>query len=230
MNPHSDFLPSILPADPMPLAVSWLKDAWDGQVQPNPNAMVLATVDGRGMPSARVVLCKEIVADPGYALFYTNYDSRKGRALAEHPRAAAVLYWDKMHRQLRIEGPVLKSPPAESDAYFASRQWQRRIGAWASQQSQPVGSRAALLEAVEAAAARFGARSPAATSGDEAGAGLVIPRPPHWGGYRLWVESIELWMGGDHRIHDRARWTRALTRADEHSFSGGRWSATRLHP
>jgi pyridoxamine 5'-phosphate oxidase len=219
-----------LPADPMAVAAVWLEEAWERRVQPNPDAMVLATVDAQARPSARVVLCKEIVADPGYALFYTNYASRKGREIAEHPRAAAVMHWDLLQRQLRIEGPVLKSPPEESDAYFATRPWQRRVGAWASEQSQPVESRAALLAAVAATAARFGAPELNADATEDAERGVSVPRPPHWGGYRLWAESIELWVQGKYRIHDRARWTRTLRRVDEHSFASGAWTVTRLQP
>jgi len=258
---HNEFLPDPLPTDPLIIAASWLKEAWDQRVQPNPNAMTVATVGAQNRPSVRIVLCKDIVADPGYALFYTNYNSRKGKEIGEHPRAAAVLFWDSMHRQLRIEGPIAKSPPEESDAYFASRPWQRRIGAWASQQSQPVESRAALLETVAKTAMQFGApasaaeagavagsaasRSPPATKpqgngrrgsvdpvilSDEAGKDIPVERPPHWGGYRLWAESVELWVEGEYRIHDRARWTRPLRRVGEHMFEGGHWTATRLQP
>lgn len=200
----------------MNTARAWLEEAWNKRVQPNPDAMVIATVNSRGEPSARVVLCKAIVAEPGYLVFYTNYQSRKGQELGEHPRAAAVLFWDALHRQLRIEGPVLRSPASESDGYFASRPRERQVGAWASQQSQPVASRPALLAAVEQTSARF-AQPP-------------VPRPPHWGGFRLWAQSVELWVEGEGRIHDRARWTRDLRRTDEHTFAGGGWSATRLQP
>lgn len=228
----SQTLPERLPADPMPMAAAWLAEAWERRVQPNPDAMVLATVDGAGRPSARVVLCKQIVADPGFLLFHTNYGSRKGRELAVNPRAAAVLHWDALHRQLRIEGLIVKALPEESDAYFATRPWQRRVGAWASQQSEPVASRAVLLEAVRKAAARLGTPDVLGPSEPEAEAGrtIEVPRPPHWGGYRLWAEAVELWMEGAYRIHDRARWTRALTPAGEHDFAVGRWTATRLQP
>jgi pyridoxamine 5'-phosphate oxidase len=199
----------------MTMAQAWFQEAWDRRVQPNPDAMVIATAGEQGAPSARVVLCKQIVADPGYLVFFTNYHSRKGLELGAHPRAAAVLFWDALHRQLRVEGPVVQSPDGESDEYFASRPRQRRVGAWASQQSQPVESRLALNAAVAQAEARF--------SGSEA------PRPPHWGGYRLWAESVELWVEGNDRIHDRAHWTRRLDAAPG-GFTGGPWSVTRLQP
>ena len=227
-----ELLPDRLPADPMPIAAAWLAEAWQQRVQRNPDAMVLATVDDRGRPSARVVLCKEIVAIAGYLLFYTNYNSRKGREIAARPRGAAVMHWDKLHRQLRIEGPIVKALPAESDAYFATRTWQRRVGAWASQQSEPVDSRAQLLDAVRKVEARFDTPDAMAPSepADDFSRDVSVPRPPHWGGYRLWAETVELWVEGEYRIHDRARWSRLLTPASEHDFVAGSWTATRLQP
>src|SRR5262245_24401106 len=124
MKLPAQLLPDPLPDDPMPLAADWLAEAWQQRTQPNPDAMVLATSDTDGRPSARVVLCKRIVTTPGYLLFYTNYRSRKGRELANNARAAGVLHWDALHRQLRVEGRVVKATDAESDAYFATRAWQ----------------------------------------------------------------------------------------------------------
>ena len=226
MSHHTELLPDPLPAQPLVIANRWLADSWKLRQQPNPNAMVIATVDPGGKPSARVVLCKDIVPEPGYLVFYTNYLSRKGRQLAENPRAAAVIHWDALHRQVRVEGPVVKAPEADSDDYFASRPWQSRLGAWASAQSEPIGSREELQAAVADAAKRFGTPPPEAT-GDE---NVVVPRPPHWGGYRLWAESVELWVEGDARIHDRARWTRSLTMRSDGSVDAGPWTATRLQP
>ena len=133
-----------------------------------------------------------------------------------------------MHRQARIEGPVLQSPPAESDAYFASRPWQSRLGAWASRQSEPTESRAALEQALASTAQRFAAPLPDRT--DESGPfDGQIARPPHWGGYRLWAESIELWIEGDARIHDRLLWKRSL-RPRAETLEAGPWTVTRLQP
>jgi pyridoxamine 5'-phosphate oxidase len=227
MSHHTELLPDPLPAQPLVIVNRWLADSWKLRQQPNPNAMVIATVDPDGQPSARVVLCKEIVPEPGYLVFYTNYLSRKGRQLTENPRAAAVIHWDAMHRQVRVEGPVVKAPEADSDAYFASRPWQSRLGAWASVQSEPIGSREALQAAVADAAKRFGTPPPDATSDD---GNVVVPRPPHWGGFRLWAESVELWVEGEARIHDRARWTRSLTRRADGMMDPGPWTSTRLQP
>src|SRR5882672_1019797 len=229
MNASVQMLPDPLPDDPMPLAAAWLKEAWARRALPNPDAMVLATVDAQCRPSARVVLCKSIVAAPGYILFYTHYPSRKGQEIEAHARAAAVLHWDTLQRQLRIEGPIVKTTVAESDAYFASRAWQRQLGAWASQQSQPVASRAALVQAIRTASAKFG--TPDALQSHSATEHVAqLPRPPHWGGYRLWADAVELWVQGEHRIHDRARWTRSLSAARTGSFKPGAWSVTRLQP
>ena len=216
------FLPEPLPADPLPIFQQWFDDARRRALQPNPDAMVLATVGDAGQPSARVVLCKRVAADDGFIVFFTNRQSRKGRELDAHPRAAAVFHWDALHCQVRIEGPVLHSPDAESDAYFASRAVASRIGAWSSNQSQPLASRAALAAQVEAAAKKFGVTA-TTTEAD-------IPRPAHWGGYRLWIDAIELWIEGPGRVHDRAVWKRELRPKDAISFSAGPWSATRLNP
>ncbi len=227
MQWHREHLPEQLPAEPLELAASWLAEATRKKVQPNPNAMVLATTDASGQPSARVVLCKEILPQPGYLTFYTNYQSRKGRELHDNPRAAVVAYWDVLHRQLRVEGRIAQMPAAESDAYFATRNWQSRLGAWASQQSEPIASRSELLGKVAKAALRLALPVPA--DEQQPDPGLRIARPPHWGGYRLWAEAVELWVEGSARIHDRARWQRALSpRAD--GFEAGPWSATRLQP
>jgi pyridoxamine 5'-phosphate oxidase len=215
-------LPEPLPADPMPLFHQWFSEAAARRVQPNPNAMVVATTASNGNPSARVVLCKRVDVAGGYVVFFTNYESRKGRELAAQPRAAAVLHWDALQRQVRVEGPVVRSPDAESDEYFASRALDSRIAAWASKQSEPLASREVLQQRVREVATRFGIAA-GSTNG-------AVPRPPHWGGHRLWVDTIELWTEGAHRVHDRAVWTRSLQRADDYSFVGGPWRSTRLNP
>jgi pyridoxamine 5'-phosphate oxidase len=176
--------------------------------------MALATTTTDGRPSVRIVLCKKLVADPGYAVFFTNYDSRKGGELAANPHAAAVFHWDAFGRQVRLEGRVVLSPAEESDEYFASRALDSRIGAWASLQSQPLDSRKTLLKRVAHEAARFGTH---------------VPRPPHWGGYRLWPETVELWIEGPFRVHDRARWVRTLEPSGD-AFAPGPWAAARLFP
>jgi pyridoxamine 5'-phosphate oxidase len=218
----NDFLPEPLPADPFPLFDDWFATAQQAKAQPNPNAMVLATIDEHRVPAARIVLCKRVVVEPGYLVFFTNYESDKGRQLAVQPHAAVVFHWDTLQRQVRMTGRVLKSPADESDVYFAARPLGNRVGAWASKQSQPLASRAQLARQVMETEQRFGVLS-SSTSAD-------IPRPPHWGGFRLWPESVELWVEGPGRVHDRAVWSRALKSADTSSFVCGAWTATRLNP
>ncbi len=219
----TETLPEPLPANPLELAAQWLADAQRDAVQPNPNAMVLATANAQGQPSARVVLCKGIVPDGGYIVFYTNYRSHKGRELESNPRAAVVFHWDYRHRQVRAEGRVERLSDADNDAYFHSRPWQSRLGAWASRQSEPVASRTALGESVVAAARRFGIPYGGPGEPEPASVQAEVPRPPHWGGFRLNVEAMELWVEGEFRIHDRARWTRA-------AGPKAAWTATRLQP
>jgi pyridoxamine 5'-phosphate oxidase len=221
----SETLPDPLPASPLALARQWLDEATADASQPNPNSMVLATVDERGQPSARIVLCKGIEEPEGCFVFYTNYESRKGRELTANPRAALVMHWDHRHRQVRAEGRVEPMSAAENDAYFSARPWQSRLGAWASRQSAPIDSRAALVENVRAAARRFGVPYEGPGSAEPADSAVHVPRPPHWGGFRLRAEAIELWVEGEYRIHDRARWTRTLG-----DRSAGAWSVTRLQP
>ena len=225
-----DRLPEELPDDPMQWADAWLREAIANGAQRNPNSMTLATVDAEGQPSARVVLCKDLVADPGYLVFHTNYRSRKARDLADHPKVAAVFHWDSLGRQVRIEGIAVRSPEPESDAYFATRAWGSRLGAWGSDQSAPIRSRDALIAQVKERAAELGLVLEGDTQTLAVEPPPALPRPPHWGGIRIWASAIELWVEGRDRIHDRAFWTRALSRVDDYSFSATAWSGTRLQP
>ena len=227
MELYNDLLPDPLPAEPMATAGAWLSTAIAARQQPNPDAMVLATATASGQPSARVVLCKEFDVELGRVSFVTNYDSRKGRELAENARAALVFHWDHAHRQVRIEGVVLKAPEPESDAYFASRNWQRRIGAWASAQSQPLRSREQFNPAVHAAAKLRRARTLArqhqrtAVRGDSPAA--ILGRILRLGRRRRAVGRRSV-------AHPRARPLDPLANYRGRGFSRGPWSATRLQP
>ena len=222
--PWTETLPEPLPSDPLETVAQWLAQATIDRAQPNPNAMVLATADENGQPSARVVLCKDIVSQTGHIVFYTNYQSRKGRDLRKNPLAALVFHWDHRHRQVRAEGRVEPLRDAENDAYFRGRPWQSRIGAWASRQSEPIGSRSALGDNVAETARRFGIDYGGPGTPEPNDIAIEIPRPPYWGGFRLNVNAVELWVEGEFRIHDRARWTRTA------GPTPPRWTVTRLQP
>ncbi|GJQ28917.1 MAG: pyridoxine/pyridoxamine 5'-phosphate oxidase [Phycisphaerae bacterium] len=220
-------LPTPLPPDPFPIFAEWFAQAKAAGKTPNPDAMCLATVDPDGQPSARIVLCRGIDAARGHVTFFTNYESRKGVALAHDARAAATFHWDHADRQVRLEGVVTKSPSEESDAYFKSRLWESRLSAWTSAQSRPTSGRPELLVTMARVLERFGI-TPATAR--EAWMKVPLPRPGHWGGYRLLTSRVELWLGGTGRLHDRAVWTRSLTRTPSGEVLAGAWSAMRLQP
>jgi pyridoxamine 5'-phosphate oxidase len=226
----SNRLPDELPPDPMHWADAWLKEATAAKVQRNPNSMTLVSVGNAGQPTARVVLCKEFVPDPGYLVFYTNYKSQKAQQIDQHPQSAALFHWDALGRQIRIEGLTIRSPEEESDAYFATRDWGSQLGAWGSDQSDVIASKDELVAQIKERGAALGLSLDGDTqtlAGDDI---PKIERPPHWGGFRLWATDIELWIEGRDRIHDRARWSRELVRSSEQHFSASPWSGSRLQP
>lgn len=189
--------------DPIAQFQKWFAEA-AAVVRPEPSAVTLATANAAGLPSARVVLLKG-VDDRGF-VFYTNYNSRKGRDLAENPRATLLFYWGPLERQVRVEGVAEQVSAAESDAYFRTRAPGSQLGAWASDQSSVIASRDVLAARLVALQERFG-------TGE-------IPRPPHWGGYRVVPEIVELWQGRPDRLHDRLRYRR----------EGAAWVLERLSP
>jgi pyridoxamine 5'-phosphate oxidase len=190
--------------DPFAIARAWLAEA-EASEPNDANAVALATVDAGGMPNVRMVLLKEIEAN-GF-VFYTNYESVKAQEIAGAGKAAFVLHWKTLRRQIRARGAVTRVEGPQADAYFASRSRQSRLGAWASRQSRPLRSRAALM----AELARVTAQK-----------GFDPPRPPYWGGFRITPVEIEFWSDGMHRLHDRFRWTRPAP--------DGPWQIVRLSP
>ncbi len=217
-------LPAPPPDDPLPVAMLWLSEA-TARARRNPNAMALATVDATGRPSVRMVLLKELAA-AGYAVFYTNYGSRKAGELDATRRAAAVLYWDELGRQLRFEGAIARSPVAESDAYFASRAWRSQVNAWSSEQSRPIADLAELDRRASTKSRELGVTA----AGESPAPGQRLPRPESWGGYRLWLDAVELWAEGADRFHERLSYRRELGAAQGHEFRPGPWTWQRLQP
>lgn len=190
--------------DPFEIARSWLAEA--EETEPNdPNAMALATVDDAGLPNVRMVLLKEV--EDGAFVFYTNYDSIKGHEIAATGKAALVLHWKSLRRQIRVRGHVTREDGPKADAYFASRSLKSRLGAWASRQSQPLESRQALMAKVAKVSARYG---------------VSPPRPSFWGGFRITPVEIEFWADGAFRLHDRFVWRREAPDSN--------WEITRLNP
>lgn len=186
---HHRLLESEVPSDPIELFRQWFADALRTN-QPDPNALTLATADERGRPSARIVLLKGFDAH-GF-VFFTNYDSRKGAELAANPRAAMCFWWGTLERQVRIEGDVQRISAAESDAYFRTRPRESQLGAVVSAQSRVIADRTVLENRLEQLTQLY--------------AGMDIPRPPNWGGYRLRPDALEFWCGREHRLHDRLRY------------------------
>lgn len=190
--------------DPFAIARSWLAEAEKSEIN-DPNAIALSTVDASGLPNARMVLLKEIEAKA--FVFYTNYESAKARELDSAGKAAFVMHWKSLRRQIRVRGHVSKEEGPQADAYYKSRSLKSRLGAWASRQSRPLSSRAALMAEVAKITALKG------TNPD---------RPPFWGGYRIDPVEIEFWADGDFRLHDRFVWRR--------SPGQDNWSVERLNP
>ncbi len=191
--------------DPLRQFQGWLNEAVQAEL-PEPTAMTLATVAADGAPAARIVLLKGV--DRGGFTFFTNYESRKGAELAARPAAALLFYWVELERQVRVEGVAAKLEARESEIYFATRPLASRVGAWASPQSRVIPGREWLEQEVAAAHERFAPH------------GERIPRPPHWGGYRVTPSSIEFWQGRASRLHDRLRYLR----------DGPVWRLERLAP
>jgi len=190
--------------DPFVLAQSWLADA-EGTELNDPNAIALSTVDADGLPNVRMVLLKEIEANA--FVFYTNYTSAKGREIEAAGKAAFVMHWKSLRRQIRVRGPVEREDGPQADAYYQSRSLKSRLGAWASDQSKPLASRGTLMAEVAKVTTQHGA-SP--------------KRPPFWGGFRIRPVEIEFWADGAFRLHDRFRWTRSSPDAE--------WDVQRLCP
>ena len=190
--------------DPFELAKSWMAEAEQSEIN-DPNAIALSTVDAEGMPNARMVLLKDV--EESAFIFYTNYTSKKAQEIDGAQKAAFVMHWKSLRRQIRVRGHVTKEDGRHADEYYNSRSLKSRLGAWASDQSKPLASRASLMAEVAKVTAKMGTNP---------------TRPPFWGGYRITPIEIEFWADGEFRLHNRFRWTRATP--DEP------WSVVRLNP
>jgi pyridoxamine 5'-phosphate oxidase len=213
-----------LPNEPVSILKRWLDEAFAARLQDSPHAVSLATIEPDGRPAARMVLCNAVDVERGEFVMYTNRESRKGRALAQNPRGAMVFHWGPQGRSARVEGAVTLTPDEECDAYFATRPLDAKIGAWASAQSEPIASREAMVAKVAQQAERFGVSFDDFASNTQSD--VTIPRPPHWGGFTLHAELVELWVSRPARIHDRAQWTRSSAPAGTASS----WTSQRLQP
>ncbi|MEM7536280.1 MAG: pyridoxamine 5'-phosphate oxidase [Chloroflexota bacterium] len=183
---------SSVPSNPIPLFTQWRQDAFNQPDIHQANAMTLATTTSDGVPSARIVLLREF--DEHRFCFYTNYESRKGQEIAQNAHVSLLFYWDALGRQVRIDGTIAKMTAEESDAYYQSRPLDSQLGAWVSPQSQVIDNRVVLEDGLAGLQAKHGETAP--------------PRPPFWGGYRVYPTVIEFWQHNDHRLHDRIRYTR----------------------
>lgn len=200
--PEADFIGF---EDPFALFNLWMDDA-EAAEPADANAMTVATVDKNGLPNARILLLKDV--SKGGFVFFTNYNSTKGKELLSSKKTALCFYWKSLMRQVRIRGPVVEVESAEADVYFASRPRGSQIGAWASAQSEPLESRAKLLERVKSFEEKFQDQD--------------VPRPPHWSGFRLIPVEMEFWQNGEFRLHDRVRFEREKIEDP--------WTRNRLNP
>ena len=200
----SDEVENFKTVNPMELFNSWLKEAENKELN-DPNAIALATVDSTGLPNVRMVLLKGIT-DQSF-IFYTNYKSVKAEEITSSPKASFLIHWKSIRRQIRVRGFVEKEDGPIADQYFSSRSLDSRIGAWASRQSQIVGSRQELLDSVNRLTVELGTNP---------------PRPPFWGGFRITPIEIEFWADGEARLHNRFRWSRSDTKS--------KWNVCRLQP
>ena len=211
--------------NPVLVLKEWLHEARQSKIQPNPNSMSISTVDSMGCPNSRMVLCKEINEDLGYLVFYTNYNSEKSKEIESHNNCSALFHWDPLGYQVRVRGKLIKSPNDESDNYFSTRKVGRQLSAGASNQSDHVENRESLDDQFQKIMKRFNIQDEDLDSTE-----IEIPRPDFWGGYRIWINEIELWLNQSERFHDRLSFKRDLVKTSSGFNAENNWVVKRLQP
>lgn len=228
MNPPLPITPE---EDPVQVVDEWLKEATQKGIQRHPNSMTLATVNTSGQPSARVVLLKDLSVNKGYGVFYTHYGSKKGIDISSNSTVSAVMHWDQLGKQVRLEGEAVRSPAKESNEYFMTRPWHSQLNAWVSEQSKSLANPIDLVRRAKDKARDLKLPDPTDIAFNELDLNKSrIPRPPFWGGYRLWFAAIELWTEGAGRFHNRIRYERTLSPTDASTFQASDWKSGYLQP
>ena len=210
---------------PVLILKEWMDEVVEAKIQPNPNSMSISTIDANNRPNSRMVLCKEINEELGYLVFYTNYQSNKSKEIGVNNECSGLFHWDTFGYQVRVRGIIVKSPEAESDNYFATRDIGSQLSAWSSHQSQIVEDRESLDDHFQQAMDKFNLKDSELESSD-----INIPRPEFWGGYRIWIREIELWLNQKDRFHDRLLFTRKLVATTSGIEASNHWVIKRLQP
>ena len=211
--------------NPVLILKEWMDEVAQSKIQPNPNSMSISTIDANGRPNSRMVLCKEINEELGYLVFYTNYQSNKSKEIGVNNECSGLFHWDTFGYQVRVRGIIVKSPEAESDNYFATRDIGSQLSAWASHQSQIVEDRESLDNQFQQAMDKFNVKESELESSE-----INIPRPEFWGGYRIWISEIELWLNQKDRFHDRLSFKRKLATTSSGFETSNDWVIKRLQP
>ena len=211
--------------NPVLILKEWMDEVVESKIQPNPNSMSISTIDANDRPNSRMVLCKEINEELGYLVFYTNYKSNKSKEIGVNNECSGLFHWDTFGYQVRVRGIIVKSPEVESDNYFATRDIGSQLSAWASHQSQIVEDRESLDNQFQQAMDKFNLKESELESSD-----INIPRPKFWGGYRIWIREIELWLNQKDRFHDRLLFTRKLVTTSSGIEASNHWVIKRLQP
>ena len=211
--------------NPMEVLKNWIKEVSDDKKQHNPNCFSIATTDQEGASNVRMVLCKEINITDGYIVFYTNYNSNKASELDFQSECSGVFHWDNYGYQVRFKGYAIKSPKNESDDYFYSRSLGSQVSAWASDQSKCISDREELNKQFDAVLKKFSIEKNQISANDK-----KLPRPPFWGGYRIWIHQLEIWLNQHDRFHDRILFQRNLSFKNDQYITTQDWRKKRLQP